>query len=124
MTTRAAPSTATPASASAAFAPGRVSIAVGERARLRRGRQRAAVDALDEALRRELAQVAPDRVLRHAELVGEPRRDDLAVVLERGEDRLPALGGEESVGCTFLHGHAWYCMVLRGSAREHESVAS
>ena len=31
------------------------------------------------------------------------------------EDRLAALGGEELVGCTFLHERAWYCM--RSTAR-------
>ena len=56
---------------------------VGERARLRRGRQRAAVDALHQPLGGELAQVAPDRVLRHAELRHEPGGDDLAVARER-----------------------------------------
>ena len=85
---------------------------MAEGALLRRGRERAAVDALDEALGGELPQVAADRVLRDAELLDEPRGDDLAVAGERVEDRLPALGAEEGV----LQVHACLCMVLHGCA--------
>ena len=65
--------------------------------------------ALDEALRGELAEVAPDRVLGHAELLDEARGDDLAVARERVEDRLAALGAEEgraARSCMFVHGTA------------------
>jgi hypothetical protein len=89
---------------------------VRERAGLRGGRQRAAVDALHEAVGGQLAQVAPDRVLRHAELRGQARGNDLAVAAQRLEDRLAALRGEKLDGCTFLHERAWYCMVTRASA--------
>ena len=74
------------------------------------GAQRAAVHALDEPLRRELAQVAPHGVLGHAELLHQARGDDLAVARQRVEDRLAALGGEERGGCTFMHGSACYCV--------------
>ena len=70
------------------------------------------MDALDEPLGGELAQVAPDGVLGHAELLHEARGDDLAVARERVEDGLAALGGEERGGCTFMHGSAWYCVDL------------
>ena len=85
---------------------------VGERAGLRRGRQRPAVHALHEPLGGELAQVAPDRVLGHAQLVDEPRGDDLAVAVQDREDRLPALGGEKPLAarsCMDVHGTAWLC---------------
>ena len=36
---------------------------------------------------------------------------------ERGEDRLAALGGEQPVGCTFLHGRAGYCMIQPALAK-------
>ena len=87
---------------------------MAEGALLGRGRERAAVDALDEALGGELAQVASYRVLGDAELFDEPRGDDLAVARERVEDRLAALGAEEGTGCTLLHVRAWYCMDVRG----------
>ena len=79
---------------------------------LRRGRERAAVDALDEALGGELAQVAPDGVLGDAELLDEARGDDLPVARERVEDRLAALGAEQggaARSCTIVHGTAWLC---------------
>ena len=67
------------------------------------------MDALDEALGGELAQVAADRVLRDAQLADEPRGDDLAVAGERGEDRLAPFGREQL--CWFLHDLACYCTV-------------
>ncbi len=81
---------------------------MAEGALLRRGRERAPVDALDEALGGELLQVAADRVLRDAELLDQARGDDLAVARERVEDRLAAFGAEER--CRFMHVCAWYCM--------------
>ena len=112
MITRAPASTATAAWASAGFASGPGLAPVAEGALLRRGRQRAAVDALDEALRGELAQVAADRVLGHPELLDEARRDDLAVACQRVEDRVAALGAEEGARCAV---HACLCMILHGS---------
>ena len=103
----------TAASASATFASRPGLAPAGEGAAARGGRQRAAVHALHQALRRELAQVAADGVLGDAELRHQPRRDDLAVARERVEDRLAALDAEEPVACTVLHGHAWYCMFVR-----------
>jgi hypothetical protein len=80
-----------------------------------RERERAAVDALDEPLGGELAQVAPDRVLRDAEVLDQAGGHDLPLPREQLEDRAAALGAEE--GCTFLHERAGYCVVLRFSTR-------
>ena len=71
------------------------------------------MDALDEALGGELAQVAADGVLGDAELLDQARGDDLAVARERVEDRLAALGAQEG-RCTIMHVRAWYCMYHAG----------
>ena len=76
------------------------------------------MDALDEALGGELAQVAADRVLGHAELLDEAGGDDLAVARERVEDRLPALGAEERGAAV----HARLCMVLHGCAAAQSTI--
>ena len=68
--------------------------------------------ALDEPLGRELAEVAPDRVLGHPELLDQASGDDLAVARERVEDRLAALGAEEG-RCRFVHDS---CTILHVSA--------
>ena len=112
--TRAPASSSTAAWASAGFASVDSLAPVAERALLRRGRERAAVHALDEALGGELAQVAPDRVLGDAELLDQARGDDLAVARERVEDRLAALGAEEGTAARFMHVCAWYCMNCAG----------
>jgi hypothetical protein len=52
------------------------------------------VDALDQPLGRELAQVAAHGVLGHAELGDEVGRDELAVPRETAEHGLAAFGGE------------------------------
>ena len=108
--TRASRRTSTAARASGGLLLGTGLAPVRERAGLRRRGQRAAVHALHEALRRQLAQVAPDGVLGHSELLDEPGRHDLSVAGEPVEDRLAALDAEK--GCTFLHENAWYCMFL------------
>ena len=60
--------------------------------------QRAAVDALHVPAGGQLAQVAPHRVLGHAERDHELGGDDLAVALEAAEDLLAALGGQHPCG--------------------------
>ena len=108
----------TAASASAAFSRCRSRARCANEPGCGAGGERAAVDALHEPLRRELAQVAPDRVLGHAELVDEPRGDDLPVA-RRARSRIAwrrsALEAA-AVPCTFLHERAWYCMNLTGLA--------
>jgi hypothetical protein len=68
----------------------------GERRRRRGRRERATVHALHEPAGRQLAQVAPHRVLRHAEHSDQLRRHDLAVAFEVAEDHAAAFGGQHS----------------------------
>ena len=63
----------------------------------RRG-QRAAVHALDEPAGGQLAQVAPHRVLGHAERGDQLGGHDLPVALEAAEDHLAAFGGQHPCG--------------------------
>src|SRR3954463_9376267 len=54
------------------------------------------MNAAHQALLRELPQVAPDRILRHAETDHELRGNDPAVTLNRREDRLSALNRQQA----------------------------
>ena len=87
---------------------GRRSRAGGERAPLRGGRERAAVHALDEALRRELAQVAADRVLGDAELL----TSRAATTLPSRASTSRIAWRRSTLRSPFLHGLARSCMVL------------
>lgn len=62
------------------------------------GQQRTAVDTTAQPLRCEIAQIAPDRILRYAELLREIGRDDLAVAMESVEDQLLSLARQRGVG--------------------------
>ena len=82
------------------------------------------MDPLDEPLGGELAQVAPDRVLGHVQVIHEAGGDDLAVALQRVEDRLAALGREERRGCTVMHACAWYCVDVPGAQSTMRMMAT
>ncbi len=65
---------------------------------LGRRRQRTAVDALDVPAGGQLAQVAADRVVGHAELDDNSDATTLPSLLEPGEDGLAAFGGQHPCG--------------------------
>jgi hypothetical protein len=93
------------------FAVGRLPGADLRRARSRRERKRAAVDAAAEAAPGEIAQVAADRVLGCRKDFGEGGRQHPPVAVKLLKDLLLSFGGENRHECArswgvWIHDHA------------------